>query len=232
MHVTNKLNLLEMDAIDPLVIDIPGADAGLPSLVVITSFSLDSSLATTNVVENNYNRIPDLVTKYRKIVIIRRYPSYFKKRATDAFNAAVEQGNPELEDITYSELAEEVITCLMSLGLGRIHLMGKCAGASLVQFIVQSCDAPTPVLVRGDQTVSIEKLIPCVPACRAPEGLLPYMIPMLFAWQRGDTRQFTWGVCCKDEQRYSGIFTNGDLHELYGSPGTDHEVPVKVFCLL
>lgn len=217
----------------PKIIQIDSGDSSLPVLVVTTSFSERSSRATTQVVIDNYMSIPDLNQKYKMIVIIECYPDSFKDRATAAYKAAQlprSEEDPNPEDINYQILTLKVITWLFTLDLDRIHLMGKCAGASLAQFIVQESD-------NGDlhyqgKKMSIEKLILNVPACRTPELLLNYSIPLLCAWQADDQQKFTWSPISKDPERYAKIFENRPDVTLVTFPGNQHEIPVGMFLLL
>jgi len=223
-----------MISITPLFrsIDIEGADTNLPVLVVTTSFSEKSSLATTKVIVDNYLSIFNLKEKYKRIVIIERYPASFKERATTAYNAAQLPRSEEdfhPEDVNYQVLALEVISWLFTLGLDCIHIMGKCAGSELAKFIVQESDYDQ-LLHHEGKTISIEKLILCVPGCRTPELLLNHPVPLLCVWQKDDPQEFTWGPIREDPERYAKIFR--DHATLVTFPGCQHEIPVEVFSLL
>ena len=238
LFYTNSINeailiqqTAKMTTIVPRIIEIEGADSSLPVLVVTTSFSEKSSTASTQVVLDNYLLIPNLNQKYKRIVIIERYPASFKERATEAFKASEfprSEEDPHPEDINYQILALEVIDWLFTLGFDRIHLMGKCAGASLAQFIVQECENGDQILHHEGKTISIERLILCVPGCRTPELLLNHPVPLLCVWQKDDPQEFTWGHISKDPERYAKIFCrSNDILKTF--PGNQHEIPVEVF---
>jgi len=238
-HSINEAILIQqtakMTTIVPRIIEIECADSSLPVLIVTTSFSEKSSTASTQVVLDNYkSSIPDLNQKYKRIVIIERYPASFKERATEAFKASElprSEEDPHPEDINYQILALEVIDWLFTLGLDRIHLMGKCAGASLAQFIVQECENGDQILHHDGKTISIERLILCVPGCRTPELLLNYPIPLLCVWQADDQQGFSWGHISEDPEQYAKIFSrSNDILKTF--PGCQHEIPVEVFSLL
>jgi hypothetical protein len=221
----------------PKIIQIDGADSTLPVLVVTTSFSERSSRATTQVVIDNYISIPYLNQKYKMIIIIECYPTSFKDRAAAAYNAAQlsQSEDPHPEDINYQILALEVIDWLFTLNLDRIHLLGKCAGASLAQFIVQESkdlNSNKVFIHCQGKTISIGKLILTVPASRTPELLLDYHIPLICAWQMNDPQVFTWGPISEDLERYAKIFKNKTNVTLVTFPGDQHEIPVEVFLLL
>lgn len=223
------------------IIRIPDAPSNLPVLVVTPGFSETSSRTTTQVVLDNYMSIPNLYQKYKMIVIIECYPASFKNRAITAYQAAQlprSEDDPHPEDINYQILALEVIDWLftldndLNLNINRIHLMGKCAGSSLAQFIVQESEGDQVSLYYQKKTILIEKLILNVPACRNPELLLNYDIPLLCAWQADDQQVFTWGPISKDYMRYADIFNNRTDVTLVTFPGNQHEIPVGIFHLL
>jgi hypothetical protein len=229
-----------MTSIVPCIIEVEGADPKLPVLVVTTSFSEKSSKASTKVVVDNYQQIPDLNQKYRKIVIIQQYPASFTERANLAFQAfeASQQirseEDPHPEDINYQILALEVIDWLFTMDLKKIHLLGKCAGASLAQFIVQEGESIDDhvLLHRNGNTISIEKLILAVPACRTPELLLNYNLPVHCTWQRDDSQEFSWGPITEDPLHYAKIFQGIIRYSSSVFEGCEHEIPVGLFVLL
>jgi hypothetical protein len=220
------------------------ADPELPIFLATPSFSYESSEASTKVILENYQNIPNLYKKFRAIAIIMNYPKSFKERAKIAYDSSIVPRSDEdlhPEDVNYQILALEIISWMFSRGYKRIHLMGKCAGASLAQYIVQE---GTPVINHGDknncillknglQEIYIEELILVGPACRTPEKLLMYSsIPILCVWQEHDPKIFTWGAISEDPARYEIIFKNSPNVTLKTLSGNEHEIPSGLFELL
>jgi hypothetical protein len=176
---------------------------------------------------DNHNNIPNIGGNYSGGMAIRTYPPCYKSSSVIAWKESHNGTNLNAEDENYDRMAKKVVDLMFSRNIERVHLVAKCAGAAVVMKILQMSD--NGLLTRDGKQMVIENLILCVPALEEPERLLPYTMPMFFAWQDEDETRFDWGMCRDDCVRYATTFDGIDGKRCKSYPGREHEIPVGIF---